>query len=213
VVDVGCGNGAHLRFCGKRGATVICVEQDPEALSEAVEMLEATEAKAVHQHLSDGNPLPLADGSVNRVICNEVLEHVDDPEQFIRELVRVGSVGAKYLLGVPDHASEDVFKALAWPGYFEKPNHIRIFQREDFDELVTNAGLVIESKQYYGFYWSMWWFLFWALDKDADAGEDPLLQSWANTWDLLLRCRGGEKVKDALDALAPKSQLIIARKV
>ncbi len=212
VLDVGCGDGGHLRFCGKRGATLICVEQDETALKKAVEAAQATEAKAVHYFLSDAKPLPLEDGSVNRIICNEVLEHVDDPVEFMQELVRVGSSGAKYLLGVPDHTSENVFKALAWPGYFEKPNHIRIFQRQEFDELVTKAGLVIEHKKYYGFYWSMWWFLFWALDADSEGGEEPLLKSWANTWDLLIKCHQGKKVKDALDALAPKSQLIVAYK-
>jgi len=212
VVDVGCGNGGHLRFCGKRGASVICVDKDPEVLKEAVAALEATEAKAVHHFVSDGNPLPLESCSVDRVICNEVLEHVDDPVAFMDELVRVGSKGSKYLLGVPDSASEDVFKELAWPGYFEKPNHIRIFQRDEFDKLVTNAGLVIESKHYYGFYWSMWWFLFWSLDADSDGADEPLLKSWANTWDLLIKSHQGSKVKNALDRLAPKSQLIIASK-
>ena len=211
VVDIGCGEGAHLNFCAKRGSTLIAIDQDENVLNEAVEKLKDSKAKAVHHYVSDCNPIPLEDGSVNRVICNEVLEHVDDPEQLIREVVRVGSDDAKFLIGVPDHRSEDVFKKVAWPGYFEKPNHLRIFQRQEFDDLVTDAGLVIEYKKYYGFYWSMWWFLFWGVDSEL--GEEvPLLNSWANTWDLLLQSAKGEKIKHALDELVPKSQIVVARK-
>ncbi len=212
VVDIGCGNGAHLKFCGKRGAALIGIDQNEEVLKDAVATLEATEARSVQVHLSAGIPLPLADGTADRIICNEVLEHVDDPESFIREVVRVGSSGAKFLLGVPDPVSEEVFREVAWPGYFEKPNHVRVFEREQFNDLVTEAGLIIEHKQYYGFYWSMWWFLLWGLDGDNDGGDEPLLKSWAKTWDLLLKCGGGKKVKTALDKLAPKSQIIVARK-
>ena len=212
VVDVGCGNGAHLKFCGKRGAALICIDQDETGLKKVVAELRKTEARSVEHYVSDGNPLPLADGSVNRVICNEVLEHVDDPVAFINEVVRIGCSGAKYMMGITDHISEDVIKELACPGYFEKPNHVRIFQREEFDKLVTDAGLIIEHKQYYGFYWSMWWFLFWALDVDSDPDDEPLLKSWANTWDILLKSYQGKKVKHALDKLAPKSQIIVAYK-
>lgn len=212
VVDIGCGNGAHLKFCGKRGAALICVDQNEEVLKEARQSLESTEARSIEYHVSDGNPLPLEDGVANRVICNEVLEHVDDPVVFINEIVRIGCSGAKFMLGVPDPVSEKVFEDLAWPGYFEKPNHVRIFQREQFDKLLTDAGLIIERKQYYGFYWSMWWFLFWGLDAENQGGDEPLLQSWAKTWDLLLKSDGGKKVKTALDKMAPKSQIVIARK-
>lgn len=212
VVDVGCGNGAHLKFCAKRGAALVAIDQNEEVLAEAVAALHGSEASSVQHYVNNGIPLPLEDGSANRVICNEVLEHVDDPVSFLNEVVRIGSRGAKFLLGVPDPASENVFKEVAWPGYFEKPNHIRIFEREQFDKLVTDAGLIIEHKQYYGFYWSMWWFLLWGLDADNQGGEEPLLKSWAKTWDLLLKCGGGKKVKTALDKLAPKSQIIVARK-
>lgn len=211
VVDIGCGEGAHLNFCAKRGCGLIAIDQDEKVLNEAVAKLQKTEAREVLGYVSDGNPLPLQDGAVNRVICNEVLEHVDDPVAFIKEVVRIASDDAKFLIGVPDHKSEDVFKKIAWPGYWEKPNHLRIFQRDEFDKLLEDAGLVIETKKYYGFYWSMWWFFFWGVDSEL--GEDvPLLSSWANTWDLLLKSPKGAKVKHALDEMAPKSQLVIARK-
>ena len=48
-----------------------------------------------HQKLvnASGEALPFADKSFDYVICNQVLEHSDDPGQFLREMVRVGKAG------------------------------------------------------------------------------------------------------------------------
>jgi hypothetical protein len=39
-----------------------------------------------------------------------------------------------------------------------------------------------------------------------------LLESWARTWDMVLKMRDGPRIKKALDEALPKSQAIIARK-
>lgn len=39
--------------------------------------------------VADGRRLPFADQSVRLTICNSVIEHVDDPEAFAREIERV----------------------------------------------------------------------------------------------------------------------------
>lgn len=48
-----------------------------------------------HQTLvhADGENLPFQDKEFDYVICNQVLEHVDNPEKFIRELTRVAYRG------------------------------------------------------------------------------------------------------------------------
>src|SRR3546814_7988741 len=46
------------------------------------------EAGGTHAALvSDANPLPLEDGMATRVICTEVLQHVDDPQQDRKSVV------------------------------------------------------------------------------------------------------------------------------
>ena len=142
----------------------------------------------------------------------EVLEHVEDPVQFVRELVRVGRPGAQYLITVPDPLGENVQTELAPSAYFERPNHIRIFQRDEFEKLLIDAGLIVEQRAYYGFFWSVWWFFFWACKQDLSPPWHPLLQSWTNTWDQLLATPDGPRIKAAMDKAMPKSQLILARK-
>jgi SAM-dependent methyltransferase len=41
--------------------------------------------------------LPVADGSYDLVLCNQVLEHCDDPAQAVRELARVTAPGGRVL--------------------------------------------------------------------------------------------------------------------
>jgi SAM-dependent methyltransferase len=218
VVDVGCGDGMSSAFASSLGAEVYAVDIDPEAIR-AVE----TRIRQWHHNprrpfrtvLSDANPLPLPDGVATRVLAQEVMEHVDDPRQFMSELVRVGRPGALYLLSVPDSASESLQKALAPEIYWRKPNHLRVFGRDDFDRLVDDAGLEIEKRAHYSFYWSMWWALFWSDRGDGipfGAPATPVLEHWNKTWAALREAPGGARIKKALDAFMPKSQVIIARK-
>lgn len=212
VIDVGCGDGHMVHFCASRGAEVIFVDVDAEKVANVEELMRKLPARAATPVVSDANPLPLPDGCASKVIATEVLEHVDDPEQFMRELVRIGAPGAQYLLSVPDPVCESVQKPIAAPAYFEKPNHIRIFGRTEFDELVRRSGLVIERRVQYGFYWSIWWCLFWACKQDLSDPWHPLLQNWDKTWGSLLELPDGMRIKRALDEFMPKSQAVVARK-
>lgn len=212
VLDVGCGDGTYVDFCAQLGAEVTFVDIDAEVVRQVESRLQNSPARAKNPFVSDANPLPLPDAFVDKIIATEVIEHVEDPSQLLQELARVGKPGALYLLAVPDAISEAVQKSLAPPIYFEKPNHINIFTREHFEKLVINAGLVVERRTCYGFYWSVWWALFWTCEQDFSVINHPLITSWAQTWETMLKTRDGLRIKQALDAVMPKSQVIIARK-
>jgi SAM-dependent methyltransferase len=212
VIDVGCGEGGNANYCAGQRAHVILVDSDERKIVEAARVLADTKAREVTPIVSDANPIPLADETATRVISTQVIEHVDDPAQFLRELVRVGRPGALYLLTVPDPFSEHLQQRLAPPSYFRKPNHVRIIEREAFAEMVEGAGLVIEKRIYDGFYRTMWLNLFWTTGVDIGAPPHPLLENWARTWNALLDTEGGLKVKAVLDEMMSRSQLIVARK-
>jgi SAM-dependent methyltransferase len=230
VVDVGCGDGGTTLFAARRGAAVIGVdvlEDKIEALRRRLANLAEENALALRSDdappprlprsfqaiVSDANPLPLPDGCATKVVCQEVLEHVDDPAQFMSELARIGRPGARYLLSVPDAALEHANKKIAAPCYWGKPNHLRIFERDQFARLVIDAGLRIEKRMLYGFYWSMWWSLYWG-DPPCQIGGygSPVLDHWNLLWAALLNDPKKAAVAEALDQLLPKSQYIFAVK-
>jgi ubiquinone/menaquinone biosynthesis C-methylase UbiE len=213
VVDVGFGGGGSSLFCARRGARVIAIDHDPQVVAAMASKL-AEFPPHTHRALEgDAHQLPLEDNFATCVICTEVLEHVDDPKQVVRELVRIGRPGARYLLSVPTAEMQGLQQQIAPPIYFQKPNHIRIFTRQQFVELVTASGLVIEAQTEYGFYHSIWQALFWACEVDITRPDHPALLHWSESWRALLNdTQSGRSLKKKLDAFLPSSQVIVARK-
>jgi SAM-dependent methyltransferase len=212
VLDVGCGNGTFAQFAAEQGAELIIADIDADKIAAAKAKLSGSRARAVSALVTDAVPLPLPDAIASKVVAMEVLEHVDDPQAVVDELYRVAKPGALFLVSVPAQFSEEIQKLLAPAEAFQRPNHIRIFKGDELEELLCKAGLVIERKVAYGFFWSMWFHFFWVCNQDISDPWHPLLRSWEKTWGLLLQTPQGIKTKNVLDARMPKSQAIIARK-
>jgi len=213
VVDVGCGNGAATAFALRCGAQAIACDVDKNKIESLEAKLKPTHGEALKTLVTDSDPLPLPNEIAARVIAMEVMEHVDNPVRFLSELVRVGKEGSLYLISVPDPIAEGVQKRFVPQTYWQKPNHLHIFEREQLDELIEAAGLKIQRRVHYGFFWAMWWAFFWASDGESDDSEQgPILENWTRTWNALIDSPNGTLIRAALDEILPKSQAIIARK-
>jgi SAM-dependent methyltransferase len=176
--------------------------------------MQGTAARSWRGIVSGCDPIPLPDATASAVICTEVLEHVDDPARFVAELARIGRPAARYLISVPDPTSESVMRIVAPRWYWEKPYHQHVYEHQTVNAMLQSAGLVIEARSGGGFDASLWWIFRMALgaqphDPTPDA---PLLRDWERTWSALLATPRGRQVAEALDALVPKSQIVIARK-
>lgn len=211
VADIGCGVATYARFCADRGAHVILLDADEASLKTARARWAADDAK-MESHLHSAVPFPIASDRCTRVICTEVLEHVADPAAFLAELKRIGAPGARYLLSVPAPFSERVLKNIAHPSYFEPPNHIRIIEPDEFRQMVTDAGLIVESESSYGAYWAIWWWMWWCDPQPDILARHPALDHLAVAWNALLDGKDGLLIKKTLDRHLPKSQVIVARK-
>ena len=228
VLDVGCGDGAMTMYCAERGAHVLFTDIEAESV-EGVKQQVSAQGKAASSQgfVCDSDPLLVPDACATRVICREVLEHVEDPSQVMGELVRAGKPGALYLLTVPGETGEKIQQKFAPSSYFEHPNHIRIFSEQDFTSLVEDAGLEILEYSANGFFWVFWMSMHWILEAEKQKAAhaegiavhatikppfDPLMHMWAQLWHALIGSPEGLAFKKQLDALIPKNQVIIARK-
>jgi SAM-dependent methyltransferase len=56
--------------------------------------------------IADAHHLPFRDQAFSYIICSHILEHMDDPQQFVRELERTGKGG---YIGSPGEIAERLF--------------------------------------------------------------------------------------------------------
>jgi ubiquinone/menaquinone biosynthesis C-methylase UbiE len=87
LLDYGCGHGMAAVVLARRGARVTAFDLSPGYLAEAHVRARANDV-AVAFVQADGERLPFADGSFDRVWGNAVLHHLDLPKAA-RELFRV----------------------------------------------------------------------------------------------------------------------------
>lgn len=212
VVDVGCGEGAALGFCAQQGAAIIGVDVQQDTLDAAKALVAGKPARSAEFHHSRAEALPLPDAVATRVLCMEVLEHVDDPRAVLAEMARIGAPGALYLITVPDARGEELMRLAGPDEYFQPPNHIRIIGRDEFAQWVSEAGLEIVSHTFNGFFWVLWFALFWNRGEVPDAPRDPVLKHWTIAWNALLDGDDGPAIKRKFDEFMPKSQIIVARR-
>lgn len=215
VVDVGCGDGLVCAYAGSHGADVVGIDIEPSLVERAAEAMKGVPARSFRGIVSDANPIPLPDSFATVIVATEVMEHVERPERFLAELVRIGKPGARYLLSVPDPTSEGVMKVVAPAWYWEKPLHINVFQHDELNAMFAAAGLNVEARHSSGFYWSMWWAFRLAIGMEHKFAPTPsatILRSWDETMDALMQTPRGPEVLRVLDGLVPKSQVLIARK-
>lgn len=102
VVDIGCSTGIMTRhFAGAFGC-VIGLDNDHVGVLHGRRLAEqAGISPARLQFLAgDGCRMPLADNSVDGVICNQVYEHVDDQPALMSEILRVLKPGGACYFGI-----------------------------------------------------------------------------------------------------------------
>lgn len=88
VLDLGCGGGFTAEALARRGAKVIGVDPSTASLEAGHHHAHAAGLE-IKYHAGIGEAIPLATHSIDRVVCVEVLEHVEDLPQVLREVHRV----------------------------------------------------------------------------------------------------------------------------
>lgn len=103
VLDLGCGPGSDLPALadavGSAGR-VVGIDHDADQVAQAA--VRATDLPVVEVVVADAHRLPLADGSVDRVHSDRVLQHVERPARVIAEAARVLRRGGIAAFAEPD---------------------------------------------------------------------------------------------------------------
>ena len=96
VLEVGCGTGKNTVWVASRARSVTALDFSPGMLARARERVAAPHVRFVEHDVRQ--PWPAGDASVDIVVGNLVLEHVDDLAPVYREAARVLRPGGRLLL-------------------------------------------------------------------------------------------------------------------
>ena len=141
LVDVGCGSGRLWSFVSDRVDRYLGVDVIRyEVLPDAIEFIPFD---------LDSGKVSLADGSADLVCAIEVIEHLENPRAFVRELVRLAKPGGVVIVTTPNQLSllskltlilKNQFNAFQdAPGLY--PAHITALLEIDLIRIFTESGL------------------------------------------------------------------------
>lgn len=156
VLDCGCGDGlflvalSELSDCNLHG-----FELDEKEIRLAQQHLTGKQVKLI---LGDLLQLPYSDSSFDKIYCTEVLEHVTDDRQALKELKRVLKEGGLLIITVPNHnypflwdpinkILEFLFKKHIqngfWAGIWNK--HLRLYYLPEIRTIIESSSFRIKE--------------------------------------------------------------------
>ncbi|MBL7183558.1 MAG: class I SAM-dependent methyltransferase [Anaerolineae bacterium] len=163
ILDVGCGLGTYVKKMRAFSQEVYGVDVDPEKVAEASRTLP-------NIHLAPAERLPFPDGFFDVVLLHEVIEHVEDDRQAIREAHRVIGGGGRIVIFAPNRLYPLETHGIFWRGKYHFGNvplvnylpdslrqrlcpHVRTYTRGDLLRLFEGLGveIVVHTQIYPGY--------------------------------------------------------------
>ncbi len=175
LLDLGCGGGRHAFEAFRLGARVVAADRSVEELAKVRDtlgaMVDAGEVPSRFEAAvagSDALRLPFPDGSFDRVIAAEVLEHIPDDTAAMTELVRVLRPGGTMAVTVPRFGPELVNWALSREYHETEGGHVRIYRRSSLLGRLKDAGLEPFAHHHAHALHSPYWWLRCAVGPQRD---------------------------------------------
>jgi len=111
VLENGCGVGMYVEHMIPHGGQITGLEYDFERAAEA-------KSRSPDILNAAGESLPLPPNAFNLILSHEVLEHVRDDAQAVREMVRVLKPGGRIVLFVPNRGYPFETHGVYWRGEY-----------------------------------------------------------------------------------------------
>lgn len=218
LLDAGCGNGRHSWVASKRNhSTIIAFDTDWESLEKNKYTLALLRQKGEvnsNSHLlqADITSLPFKDGAFNRIICSEVLEHIPQDRQAVRELIRVLDSDGAMGVSVPHYLAESICWMLSKDYYGFSGGHIRKYKSRQIAALLRSSGLNIYAIRRNHALHSFYWILRCLFGIKRENALVPSLYNKFLMLDIDNSHRARRWLEGSFNLIIPKSIVIYTRK-
>jgi 2-polyprenyl-3-methyl-5-hydroxy-6-metoxy-1,4-benzoquinol methylase len=142
ILDVGCGDGFHLRLLrdfGNKNWTL-------EGLDASEKAAEMAEKSGIKVHLGTAENNDLAENTYDLAFLIQTIEHVEKPHEVLPSICRILKPNGKLIIVTDNTDSFDfgLFKASHWGGY-HFPRHWNLFNRNALTKLAKKSGFKIDK--------------------------------------------------------------------
>lgn len=136
VLDVGSGSGWLAKTLARRGCRVVALDLSQRNLRRILE-----DGSGVRTVFGETARPPLASGAFDKVFAIEVVEHLTDPEEALRQMQRVLRPGGTLLVCVPYRERIEYNLCVHCNRPTPKSAHLHSFTEESLRRLLESAGL------------------------------------------------------------------------
>ena len=169
MLDLGCGEGRHIFGVMEKFPDLKCIGLDPhieslDKASEGLKFLESISNTKTNFLSGSAYSLPFSNDSFDLVVCSEVLEHLHDYKDAIKEINRVLKPGGQFLASVPAEFPEKICWLLSEAYQNQPGGHLRIFKKNELIKEIAEHNFTFESSQrFHSIHSAYWWLrcLFW----------------------------------------------------
>ena len=221
LLDLGCGFGRHAFEALRRGARVVACDMAHPELQQVLDTAGAMkDAAEIAPDLSctsvqgDGTKLPFADGTFDRIIASEVMEHVPDDLAALDELTRVLRPGGTIAITVPAWLPEKICWAITdtYHAPHVEGGHVRIYTEGELRRKMLGAGLEPGGAHLAHSLHTPYWWLRCAAGPTND--QNPLVKAYTKLleWDIMSRPAATRITEKALNPILGKSLVVYATK-
>ena len=221
VLDAGAGFGRHAFEIARRGARIVALDyaMDEVALTRAtfgamIEEKEILQDRFVGVLRGDATRLPFADGTFDRVITSEVLEHIQADVDAIAELVRVLRPGGTFACTVPSEWPERINWRLSddYHAPIAVGGHVRIYSVTELKAKLRTAGLTVTGSHHAHALHSPYWWLKCAVGPRRE--DSKLVNSYKRflEWDIIRQPTSVRLAERVLSPAMGKSLVVYGRK-
>lgn len=139
ILDIGCGEGNLLSILPK------CKKYGIDIASRYVKIAKKKNPKAVIK-IGDVEKLPFKDGFFDFVFCTEVIEHVSNPKQLLKEIKRVLKPKAKALISTYNHWNlRNILILTVFTKKFVSKDHLREYNYWSLKRELEKEGFKIKK--------------------------------------------------------------------